>query len=258
MELIRSRDNPRVKLWSRICADARARRELGLCIVEGAHLVGDCLRSGVSVVSMLVAEDSVDDSEIARQLQATSASTYALPRAVMGKILDADSTPRIAAVIRTPDANIDLATTRSCVFLDGIQDPGNVGGILRTAAAFGAECVVLGPGCADPWSPKVLRAGMGGHFSISLLQTEDLAGTVLQFGGKVFSTAVSGGQELSTCVLAGRVGWVFGSEGAGVSAQVQAHCAVAVTVPMRGAMESLNVAACAAICLYEQSRQSAQ
>ena len=258
MELIRSRDNARVKLWSRVCADARTRRELGLCIVEGAHLVGDCLRQGVAVVSMLASEDSIDDAEIACLLHATSASSYALPRGLMGKILDADSAPRIAAVIRTPDANIDLATTRSCVFLDGIQDPGNVGGILRTAAAFGTECVVLGPGCADPWSPKVLRAGMGGHFNTSLLQTEDLAGAVLQFGGKVFSTAVSGGQELSTCLLAGRAGWVFGSEGAGVSVKVQARCAVTVTVPMRGAMESLNVAACAAICLYEQSRQSAQ
>jgi len=128
-----------------------------------------------------------------------------------------------------------------------VQDPGNVGAIIRSAAAFGVGTVVLDRQCADPWSPKVLRAGQGGHFAIALRQTDDLVAAI---SGRLICTVVQGGTPLPKANLSGRIAWAFGSEGAGLSAAVLAKAAERVTIPMAGG-ESLNVAAAAAICLYE-------
>lgn len=132
------------------------------------------------------------------------------------------------------------------VFLEGIQDAGNVGAIIRSAAAFGVGAITLDRQCADPWSAKVLRAGMGGHFALSIRQVDDLVAAVA--GVRLICTVVHGGQPLREANLSG--GWAFGAEGAGLSPALLAKAAQRVTIPMAGG-ESLNVAAAAAICLYE-------
>ncbi|HEX9434466.1 MAG TPA: RNA methyltransferase, partial [Burkholderiales bacterium] len=136
------------------------------------------------------------------------------------------------------------------VFLEGVQDAGNVGAIVRSAAAFGAGEVILDRQCADPWSPKVLRAGVGGHFAIGIRQVDDLGGAVAAFSARLLCTVVQGGRPLREVDLSGRIGWAFGAEGAGLSAAVLARAAERVTIPMASG-ESLNVAAAAAVCLYE-------
>lgn len=133
------------------------------------------------------------------------------------------------------------------MFLEGVQDAGNVGAIIRSAAAFGAGAVILDRACADPWSPKVLRAGAGGHFSLQITQVDELAPLVEGFAGQVLCTVPRGGKAIAE--FRNRVGWIFGSEGGGVSPGLQALAAAKVTIPMSGT-ESLNVAAAAAICLY--------
>jgi TrmH family RNA methyltransferase len=137
------------------------------------------------------------------------------------------------------------------VFLEGVQDPGNVGAIVRSAAAFGAGTIVLDRRCADPWSPKVLRAGMGGHFSLGIRQVEDLAAAIRAFRGRVLCATARGGLGLRDVVFAGETGWIFGGEGAGVSPGLEALAAERVSIPLAPGSESLNVAAAAAICLYE-------
>lgn len=142
------------------------------------------------------------------------------------------------------------------MFLEGVQDSGNVGAILRTAAAFGISAVVLDRACADPWSPKVLRAGMGGHFSLSIQQVPDLKAALERFKGQVVCTVATGGVSLKDANLSHPLGWIFGSEGKGVSEALQELASVRVTIPTATGTQSLNVAAAAAVCLYEGSALS--
>jgi len=144
------------------------------------------------------------------------------------------------------------------VFLEGIQDPGNVGAILRSAAAFGISDAVLDAHCADAWSPKVLRAAMGAHFSMQIAERADLAKSMDRFAGKIACAVPRGGVPIAGADLSGRIGWLFGAEGRGVSEALAARATLKVTIPMPGGAESLNVAAAAAICFYELSRRGAR
>jgi TrmH family RNA methyltransferase len=163
---------------------------------------------------------------------------------VFAAIADAETAPGIAAEIAVPS----IEREGPMVVLEGVQDPGNVGAIIRSAAAFGAGTVVLDRQCADPWSPKVLRAGQGGHFAVGIRQSDDLLEAME--GRRLICTVVHGGTPLRQADLSGRVAWAFGAEGAGLSARMVEKAAARVTIPMAGG-ESLNVAAAAAICLYE-------
>jgi TrmH family RNA methyltransferase len=147
-----------------------------------------------------------------------------------------------------------LGSAASCVFLDAIQDAGNVGTILRSAGAFGIGHAVLGAGCADAWSPKVLRAGMGAHFAMEVLES-DLADAIAAFGGRLACTVPRGGVPIARADLSGRMGWLFGAEGQGVNDALAARAELKVSIPMPGGAESLNVAAAAAICFYECARR---
>jgi RNA methyltransferase, TrmH family len=173
-------------------------------------------------------------------------SPVVLSESVFRSLVDAENPPGIAAEIDIPKVKSKLASPS--VFLEGIQDPSNVGAIVRSAAAFGVGDLVLDRACADPWSPKALRAGMGGHFALSIRQADDLLGG---FNGKLVCTVAQGGVDVREADLSGRLGWVFGSEGRGVSRAAQDKAALRVTISTAPATESLNVAAAAAICLYE-------
>lgn len=162
-------------------------------------------------------------------------------------IAEAETPQGIAAEIAIPAPRL---VRGDCVFLEAIQDAGNVGAILRTAAAFGAAAIVLDRACADPWSPKALRAGAGGHFALSIQQAPDLSDALDAFPGTLACTVAHGGQPPERMPPAPAVGWIFGSEGAGVSAAVQARAPLKVTIPVAPGTESLNVAAAAAICLH--------
>lgn len=255
LNVIRSRDNPRVKAWAKLADSPRERRQQGTALIEGVHLVEACLRSGRCPSSLIASESGLDRPEIAQLLEQAGDGHFVLADALFKRISDAETPSGIAAEIAIPAGEFDIAQSTGCVFLDGIQDAGNVGAILRSAAAFGIPDVVLGPGCADPWSPKALRAGMGGHFHLRIAASADLAGSVRQFGGDSVCAEAHQGQRLDSMALAGRIGWVFGGEGAGVSAEVSAAATRRATVAMPGSAESLNVAACAAICFYERDRQ---
>lgn len=255
MSVIRSRDNARVKAWSRLAADGRERREQRLALIEGVHLVEAYIGAGLAPVSLIVAETALGHPEVAKILAQAGGARFVLEDSLFRKLSDAEAPVGLAAEVVIPPADFDTASSDGCVFLDGIQDAGNVGTILRSAAAFGIQDAVLGRHCADPWSPKALRAGMGAHFSMRISTSSELASSVRRFGPGTVCTDVHAGVPIDRTDLSGRVGWVFGSEGAGVSREVSAAATRRVTVRMPGKTESLNVAACAAICFYEQARQ---
>lgn len=245
--MITSRDNPRVKRWAKLLRDASFRRAERRAIVEGPHLVGEMLQAGVAPEALLVSESGLRRDDI-QQLLARR-EPVVLADSVFKAIADAESPQGIAAEIPIPQGG--AAGTGDLVFLEGIQDPSNVGAIMRTAAAFGIGGLVLDRACADAWSPKALRAGMGGHFKLAVRQVADLDAELTSFPGRLLCTVPAEGVPLRQALLEGRLGWVFGSEGHGVSRHVARLAAVRVTIPMSRGSESLNVAAAAAICLYE-------
>jgi TrmH family RNA methyltransferase len=204
--------------------------------------VAAALSAGIRPTALIATEAALAKPEVSSLVRQSRLEPIAVAAAVFDAIVDAETPPGIAAEIPLPA----LERTGSSVFLEGIQDAGNVGAIIRSAAAFGIATVTLDRQCADPWSPKVLRAGMGGHFAIGIRQVDDLVAAI--GSARLICTVVHGGQPLREANLSGA--WAFGAEGSGLSPQVLAKAAERVTIPMAGG-ESLNVAAAAAICLYE-------
>ncbi len=256
MSAITSRDNPRVRRWQTLAGDARLRRKEKRALIEGEHLVAAFLDSGGRLETLILSKSALARFE---PLSKRAAITpVVVSDSLFRSIAEVESPSGIAAEIAVPMQPADLRQAPSALFLEGIQDAGNVGTILRSAAAFGIRHAVLGPGCADAWSPKVLRAGMGAHFSMEILQSGDLAGTIDQFGGKIACTVARGGMALKDADLSGRIGWIFGAEGQGVSAALADRANLRITIPMPGGAESLNVAVAAAICFYELSRRAAR
>src|SRR5262245_34159672 len=247
VNVIRSRDNARVKRWARLATDSGFRRSEKRALIEGPHLVAEALQAGLKLHALIVSESGLKRKEI-RQLIGQREPVI-LGDQVFGIVAEAQTPPGIAAEFEVSGINSD--TKGPAVFLEGIQDPGNVGAIIRSAAAFGAGEVVLDRACADPWSPKVLRAGMGGHFRLALRQVTDLGASLEDFRGTAVCTVSRGGVPLKEARLQGRIGWIFGAEGQGVSDALARRAAMRVTIPMAPGSESLNVAAAAAICLYE-------
>jgi RNA methyltransferase, TrmH family len=195
-----------------------------------------------------VTEEAIAKPEIASLVRQAQQDAIVLSTGVFAAIADADTPQGIAAEIEIPKARLAKG---DYVFLEGVQDAGNVGAIIRSAAGFGAGAVVLDRACADAWSPKVLRAAAGGHFGLSVQQVAQLEDALDGFPGKLACTVARGGRKPGP--VAGQVGWIFGSEGAGVSPALQERAALRITVPMAPGTESLNVAATAAICLYARA-----
>jgi len=231
------------------------RRSERRALIEGPHLVQEYVEQCGVPISILVSERGSVRDEIARLVIRSELIPVVLSDSLFNAIADSESPAGIAAEIAIPDMAVDLRQTESCLFLDGVQDMGNVGAILRSAAAFGVRDVVLGRGCADPWAPKTLRAGMGAHFAMRLSQTDQLAAAIEEFGGRVVCTMPHEGTPLFSVDLTGRIGLVVGAEGGGVSDAVAARTDVIATIPMGAGVESINVAAAVAICLYERQRQ---
>lgn len=255
MTALRSRDNPRARRWHALARDSRLRaRERG-ALLEGAHLLDAYLSAGGRPRAVLVSESGEQKPEIAALLQRTGLAPTRTSDALLRWICDAQSPAGLAAEVELPAPAPDVSVAAHAIFLDGIQDAGNVGTILRSAAAFGADTAVLGPGCADAWSPKVLRAGMGAHFALRVAEVPELVPVLSAFKGRLLCADAGRGVAPDSLDLRGPLGWIFGAEGRGVSAAVAACASASVRVPLTAGSESLNVAAAAAVLFYERARQ---
>lgn len=254
MSALTSRDNPKIRRWAKLATDARYRRSEKRALIEGPHLLAAALQHGVRPLAVLATEKGLADAEIGGLVRRSGLSPVLLGEGVFGFIVDADTPQGVAAEIVIPTAQ---AEGGSAVFLEGVQDPSNIGAIIRSAAALGVTGVVLDRACADPWSPKALRAGMGGHFAVSIEAREDLGAALNAFKGTLVCTVPEGGVPLRAAKLAGPLGWIFGGEGEGLSDETLRKVPLRVSIPMARGTESLNVAAAAAICLYEAFSRSA-
>lgn len=251
MTILRSRENPRVRRWTKLVQDARYRRSERRAVLEGPNLLEAHLDSGGMPVALFATEAGLAKKDILDLVQRANTQPVMLPQRIFASIVDSETPQGIAVEIALPSAPPDLARSRACVFLEGVQDAGNVGAILRSAAAFGIDQVVLARGCADAWSPKVLRAAAGAHFQLGILDQAELLEAIELFAGKLLCAMPRNGVPLREADLEGRLGWIFGGEGHGISPPVAERADIRATIPIAAQAESLNVATAAAICLYE-------
>lgn len=258
MTVLRARDNPRVRRWHRLVRDARLRREEGRAWLEGPHLVAEYLSRVGAPLAIIVDASRQAVPEIAALIAAGEGPPCVLAAGVFGHVADTRAPSGIAAEIAVPVTVRPVqesADRDQRIFVEGVQDPGNLGTLLRSAAAFSVREAVLGPGCADPWSPRTLRAAMGAHFALSVRETSDLAQALDAFCGSRICTVPAGGAALHEVDLRGPTAWLFGGEGPGLSSALRSKADRTVTIPMTGGSESINVAVAASICLYEAQRQ---
>ncbi len=253
--VLRSRDNPRVRRWRRLIAERQARRRAGRAWIEGLRLVAAYLDAYGPPVALIVSSEMATRPEITALVARAAIEPVVLAAPIFAELADTETPQGVAAEIEIPHAPEQTAQPAQCLFLDGVGDPGNLGTILRSAAAFAVPEVILGDGCADPWSPKVLRAAMGAHFALRLRRTASLAQRFAAFDGERICTVTHGGTPPQALDLRARHAWAFGSEGRGVRDAVAAAATQWACIPMSASSESLNVAVAASICLYEAARQ---
>lgn len=256
MTVITSSDNPRFRELLGLSSSARDRRQAGLALIDGLHLI-DSYRKQVGEPRQLVVSNSGRQRpEIAALLaECTSVPCLELGDALFRRLSPVQTPTGILAIIPIPDHRSPAGNPEPCVVLEDVQDPGNLGSILRSTAAAGIRRVFLSAQCADLWSPKVLRAGMGAHFHLECFAGTDLAGFAAGYPGRLIATHHHARQSVFDVDLTGNIGLIFGNEGAGLSRALLDAVSCVVAIPMPGRTESLNIAAAAAVCLFERVRQ---
>jgi len=260
MTEIASVHNARVKEWTSLL-ERKGRQKLGQFLVEGPHLVEEALRSGANVATILVAQGFEVPASLA-QAAGSAVEWVRVSPQVLVKCTDTESPQGIAAIVSVPahDAEMLLEAEGALVVaVDGVQDPGNLGTIIRSADAVGASGVLLGRGTVDLYNPKTIRSTMGSLFHLPVAGGDlaDLLPAAAARGVQVIGTSL---QASGSCydVDFRRPTWlVLGNESRGVSPEALRHVTQRVIIPMRGGTESLNVAMAATVLLFEASRQRA-
>ncbi len=259
MKTITSRDNAQYKELKHLAGSSQARKKVGQTLLDGVHLCQAYLQLRGLPQQCVVSETALHNPEVGEivgQLEARHAHVLALPDALYKAVSQVEHGVGVMFLIDTPERAAPAALSVSAVLLDNVQDPGNVGSILRSAAAAGIGQVYCSAGTAFCWSPKVLRAAMGAHFVLEIFENVDLAPLVQ--GSPIATLATSGyaTQRLYDVDLRQPVAWLFGHEGQGVADDLLSAARHQVVIPHLGQVESLNVAACAAVCFFEQVRQN--
>ena len=245
MEHITSLKNPKVTAWKAL-KDRKGRRESGCFLVEGRKMVEEALASAFDVETVLVQEGvSFPDG--------LTMPVYELPEHVLTAVCDTKTPQGIAAVVRMKEQS---ALGKHIVVLDGVQDPGNVGTVIRTANALGMDAVVLTGACADLYSPKTVRAAMGALFRQPVLTCaqDELMQLLHAHGLKLYGAALTDAAQDLRRVPLSPAAVAIGSEGRGLSAQLLAQCDGQIIIPMQPGAESLNAAVAAAVVMWEIAR----
>lgn len=256
MKKITSRDNATFKLLRSLAESSRERRKQGKTLIDGMHLVTSYTEHFGLPELLAVSETGAGQCEIRAFLERhQKAAPLCFSDALFAEISPVATPTGILAAIPIPISKPGMPSGGSCILLDAIQDAGNLGSILRSAAAAGISDVFLGQGCAQAWSPRVLRAAMGAHFVLRIHEHAALEKVLRDHAGCSISTSLQGDKTIYELDLTGPVAWIFGNEGAGLSRELEKLAQHSALIPMSGKTESLNVAAAAAVCLFEEVRQ---
>lgn len=249
---ITSRDNPLLARVRKLTSEPAAYRKLESVWIEGEHLCAAFVERGGSATQAVISDEAWAVPSL-HDLANTAATVAVIPAALMAGLSALESPAPICFVVPWAGQG-ELIGDRPSVVLDRLQDAGNVGNILRSAAAFGFTQVIAIKGTAAMWSPKVMRAAMGAHFGLHLVEAAEEA-TLDALQLPMLATSSHADRAIHEVPLPWPCAWVMGHEGQGVSKGLMQRCAQSLRIPQPGGEESLNVAAAAAICMYESARR---
>jgi TrmH family RNA methyltransferase len=256
MKAITSRDNAGFKAMAKLVASASERRKSGRSVLDGPHLLAALLDAGRKPEELMVSAAGLADREIAKLVERSApARVTLLSDALFAALSTVESPTGVLARIETPASKAAPATARLALLLYEIQDPGNVGTLLRSAAAAGADHVLLSPHCAFAWAPKVLRAGMGAHFALNVVEGVALEPWIAAFRGTSVALAGTGESSIYDLDLTRPTALLVGSEGIGLPNALLEAAAVRARIPISPRVESLNAAAAGTVALFEAARQ---
>lgn len=259
MKLITSPSNSLYKELKLLATRSQTRRKLGKSLLDGIHLTESYLQHHGFPDLCVASESALSHPEAAALIarcEDGGVECVIFSDAHFHILSQVEHGVGLLFVIETPQFSIPELITQSAVLIDNLQDPGNLGSILRSAAAAGIKQIYCSSGTVYAWSPKVLRAGMGAHFLLQIFESVDLLAVVTEARVPVLATSSYAKKSIFQADLKGPVAWLFGHEGQGVAKVLLAKASEQVVIPHLGKMESLNVAAAAAICFFEQMRQS--
>jgi TrmH family RNA methyltransferase len=256
---VSSTDNPIYRRLKQLATSPRACRDAHRTLIEGVHLLQAALDARVPMLTLVLrgAEQSAEARALVPRVEAQSkAKLIELAPALYDAISPVEHGVGALAEIEFETPPWPKQIVDDAIYLDNVQDPGNVGTLLRTAAAAGVPHAIAGEGCAFLWSPKVMRAAMGAHFVLDL--HEQITPQALRdaFAGDVLAADATGGEDLFSAEW-GRDAtvWLFGGEGQGLTSRALLAANRRLRIPIDGRVESLNVGAAAAVCLFEQKRR---
>jgi len=261
--IVQSKQNSRVKQLRRALANPGHERD-GLAGIEGPNLLVEAMRAGLRIHCACASEGNEEWLE--RQALSAETEVLILPREVLSSALTTETPQPIAALVEQPMWTwADLASNRQkaaalIIVLAELQDPGNMGTIIRSVEAFGATGVICLPGTVSAWNPKAVRASTGSVFRVPMLSgsAESTIVRLRDSGIKSLAAVVQNAQPADLIKLDGPVALLIGNEGNGVPPELAAQADGAITIRCPGPVESLNAAVAASVLLYEASRQRAR
>jgi TrmH family RNA methyltransferase len=265
--IVQSKQNPRLKQLRKVLAQPMREAEPGsrvLAGIEGPNLLEEALKAGLHVECVFVAEGA--ERLLDGLALDSSIEVLQVPKSLLDSVLMTETPQAVAALVEPPDwtwphilgtHSPGAKTAALVVVLAEVQDPGNLGTILRSAEAFGADGVVCLPGTVSAWNPKAVRASAGSVFRLPVLtlDAEDCFQNLREAGVRVWTTTVVGAEPADLVDLSGGVAILIGNEGNGVPLEIAAKADGAITIPCPGPVESLNAAVAASVLLYEAARQ---
>ncbi len=258
MELISSKENKRIKYIKKLLSSSSFRRSEGAFIAEGLRLCADALDSGADISQAYFSESFCEKNRDFTDRAAERVSErFILRDGIFSAASDTKTPQGVMFVIKTLDKTIDFDKIKDngkVLALENVQDPVNLGTILRTAEALGTDAVILSRDCCDIYSPKAVRGSMGAVFRLPVMITDDLSGLIGEFNrfGRSYAAVLDReAVRLTECDLSGAVLAVVGNEGNGITEKTVSACTDKLFIPMRGRAESLNVSAAAGIIIWE-------
>lgn len=255
---IESRENSLVKRLVHLSNDRKFRKEMQEMVCEGEKMLGEALSSGMDIHDILVAENAELDIALLRQAEGQGAKLYICPSSLLGKVSNVKTPQGVVFSCERPVAELRvLQDAKRLMVLEGLQDPGNLGTIIRTADAFALDGIILCEGCVDPTSPKVVRATMGAAFRmpIAAAPLEQTVTFLHEQNIPLYAAALSESSVPLTHVDLTRAAVMIGNEGRGITKKAAALCTQQIIIPMDGRAESLNASVAASIIMYEMSRK---
>ncbi len=261
IESILSDQNPKFKRWKRLATEPRALKKFGATLAEGAHLTEVFgAERGLKVVSVVFSETATEEAKTLGFYtldQHPEARAFVLAPSLYKHLSPVEHGVGVMLEVEIPTETLPDELDDDLLYLDGVQDAGNAGTLIRTALAAGIRHVAASPKTAQLWSPKVLRAAMGAHAGVRLYENVTVEDLAQSFQGTILAADARGGEDLFAADDYTReaVCWIFGAEGPGVSEEALAKTARRFYIPIEDDCESLNVAAAAAVCLFDTRRR---